>query len=168
MSEIIVLRGNSGSGKTTVAKAVRKRLSPAILLSQDNIRREILQLKDGAESAIVVNEINLAIVKIGLKRNFNIIIEGIFARKYYGEFFEKLYEINPKTRFYYFDIPFAETLLRHMTKPNSRSFGEAEMRRWFNAKDFLGGKIREKIVNETMNFESIVETIVRDVTECRK
>ena len=45
---IIIIRGNSGSGKTTVAKELCKKLgSDCMLLSQDVIRRDILHTKDG-------------------------------------------------------------------------------------------------------------------------
>ena len=44
---IIIIRGNSGSGKTTVAKELCKQLGKdCILLSQDVIRREILHTND--------------------------------------------------------------------------------------------------------------------------
>ncbi len=42
-SKLIMLRGNSGSGKSTVAKELQKRCGRGILLlSQDAVRREIL------------------------------------------------------------------------------------------------------------------------------
>ena len=47
-SKIIILRGNSGSGKTTVAKELQKKLGyGTLLISQDAIRREMLYVKDG-------------------------------------------------------------------------------------------------------------------------
>lgn len=48
MSKLVIIRGNSGSGKTTTAKALQHRLGRNIMvLSQDVIRREILWVKDG-------------------------------------------------------------------------------------------------------------------------
>ena len=48
MKKLIVLRGNSGSGKTTTAKELQKRLGQnTMLISQDVIRREMLKVKDG-------------------------------------------------------------------------------------------------------------------------
>ena len=43
MSKLVIIRGNSGSGKTTTAKMLQHRLGRNImLLSQDVIRREML------------------------------------------------------------------------------------------------------------------------------
>ncbi|TXR57201.1 AAA family ATPase [Quadrisphaera setariae] len=42
---LVVLRGNSGSGKTTVARAVQRRFpkGTCAVVSQDRIRREVLR-----------------------------------------------------------------------------------------------------------------------------
>lgn len=47
MTKLIILRGNSGSGKTTTAKNLKQALSPkqSLLISQDVVRREWLFLK---------------------------------------------------------------------------------------------------------------------------
>ena len=46
MSKLIVLRGNSGSGKTTIAKALQKKLGHnTMLISQDEVRRNMLWVK---------------------------------------------------------------------------------------------------------------------------
>lgn len=43
---LIILRGNSGSGKTTVAKELQKRFGRnTMLIFQDNIRREMLNVE---------------------------------------------------------------------------------------------------------------------------
>lgn len=47
MGKLIILRGNSGSGKTTVAKELQKKFGyNTMLISQDEIRRNILWVKD--------------------------------------------------------------------------------------------------------------------------
>ncbi len=48
MKKLIVLRGNSGSGKTSVAKELQKRFGRnTMLISQDVVRRDMLCVKDG-------------------------------------------------------------------------------------------------------------------------
>ena len=48
MSKLVIIRGNSGSGKTTVAKGLQKKLGHGkMLISQDVVRREMLYVKDG-------------------------------------------------------------------------------------------------------------------------
>ncbi len=47
-SKIIIIRGNSGSGKKTVAKELQRKFGRGtLLISQDVIRREMLWVKDG-------------------------------------------------------------------------------------------------------------------------
>lgn len=51
MGKLIILRGNSGSGKTTVAKELQKKFGyNTMLISQDEIRRNILWVKDGIDT----------------------------------------------------------------------------------------------------------------------
>lgn len=51
MKKIIILRGNSGSGKTTVARALQKKFGyNTMVISQDEIRRNILWVKDGVDT----------------------------------------------------------------------------------------------------------------------
>lgn len=51
MGKSIILRGNSGSGKTTVAKELQKKFGHnTMLISQDEVRRNILWVKDGIDT----------------------------------------------------------------------------------------------------------------------
>ncbi|MCH5339689.1 MAG: zeta toxin family protein, partial [Acetatifactor sp.] len=48
MSKLIILRGNSGSGKTSVAKELQRQIGRnTLILPQDTVRREMLWAKDG-------------------------------------------------------------------------------------------------------------------------
>lgn len=50
VKRLIVIRGNSGSGKSTVAKLVQDKLKrTAMLLSQDTLRREILRVREDSK-----------------------------------------------------------------------------------------------------------------------
>ncbi len=47
MGKLVILRGNSGSGKTTVSKVLQKKFGRnTLLLGQDMIRREVVWVKD--------------------------------------------------------------------------------------------------------------------------
>lgn len=52
MSKLIIIRGNSGSGKTTTAKAIQKYFprGKVMNISQDEIRLGILNVKDHKEN----------------------------------------------------------------------------------------------------------------------
>lgn len=51
MQKLIILRGNSESGKTTIAKELQIRFGRnTMLISQDSIRRDMLCVKDGKDT----------------------------------------------------------------------------------------------------------------------
>ncbi len=51
MPVLVVLRGNSGCGKTSTAKALQKKFGRNTMrISADMVRLEILNVKDGADS----------------------------------------------------------------------------------------------------------------------
>ena len=57
MRKLIILRGNSGSGKTTIAKELQKRFGTnTMLISQDVIRRDMLNVKVGEINTELLNE----------------------------------------------------------------------------------------------------------------
>ena len=164
-SKLIIIRGNSGSGKTTIAKEVRSRLGDGLsddtmLVQQDVIRRDILRERDMPEKRSTIELIEM-LVEFGRSHGRIVVVEGIFKASKYSEMFTGLASRFDEVYVYYFDIPFEETLIRHTSKPNAHEFGEEEMRRWWNEKDYLGMS-GEKILHENMSFENIVREIVND------
>ena len=163
-AHLILLRGNSGSGKTTTAKALQKKFGyGAMLISQDVIRREILYVKDGPDTAAASLLQELA--AYGKDHCDIVILEGILNSEWYRSLFEHLLEVfGSHISAYYFDLPFEETLIRHQHKPNAQDFGEEDMRRWWNEQDFLD-IIPEVCLQKELNLEEIVARIYQDVME---
>lgn len=130
----IILRGNSGSGKTTIAKELQKKFGRnTMLISQDMIRRDMLKVKDGENTLAVPLMKELLIY--GNKHSEIVILEGIMYADWYKSLFELAVLLyDTRVYAYYFDLPFEETLKRHQTKPNCNDFGEEEMRRWWQRK----------------------------------
>lgn len=164
MNKLIILRGNSGSGKTTTGKALQKKFGHGtMLISQDVVRREMLFVKDGpnTEASKLLNELAL----YGTKHCNIIILEGILNSKWYRKLFENLLnDFGNQIFAYYFDIPFEETLNRHKQKPNAHEFGENEMRRWWNEKDLLD-IIPEVRLHKELSLNEIVDMIYQDVVK---
>lgn len=157
MARLIILRGNSGSGKTTVAKALQKRFgSNTMLISQDVVRRDMLQVKDGpdSEAILLIGEL----LKYGRSHSEVVILEGIMCADWYRPVFELAVRLYEKVDACYFDLPFEETLRRHQMKLNCKEFGEVEMRRWWREKDFSDVLSEVRICAEK-DLESIVEDI---------
>jgi predicted kinase len=132
----VVLRGNSGSGKSTVARELQDRhLRELAVVSQDVLRREVLRVRDRPDNP-AVTLIDL-IARFALDRGMHVVIEGILHADIYGSMLESLAEDHRGTTvFFRFDLPFEETLRRHVAK-GCNDFGEAELRQWWRDHDAL-------------------------------
>ena len=126
MSKLIILRGNSGSGKTTIAKEIQKNFGRnTMLISQDVIRRDMLRVKDGENTEAI--SLMKELLAYGREHSDIVILEGIMYADWYKPLFELAIQLyDTKVYAYYFDIPFEETLKRHQTKPNCNEFGEED------------------------------------------
>lgn len=164
MSRLVILRGNSGSGKTTVAKMLQEKFGPnTMLISHDMIRMQILHVWS-AEGVRKSLPLMIALLRYGRRNSEITILEGILPYKDYKSLFEAALEEYGENIFsYYYDISFEETLRRHQTKPNRDEFGEADMRRWWKEKDFLE-IIPQTVLDEDVRLEEAVELIYGQVT----
>ena len=158
MHKLIMLRGNSGSGKTTVAKALQELFGRnTMVLSQDMIRREVLKARDGIDPPAL--PLIRQMLEYGSEHCEVVIMEGIFIADWYRELFEEAIEMYGSDIYaYYFDIPFEETVRRHQTRSKSNEFGADEMREWWKEKDYLD-LIKENIITEDMSKDEIVNEI---------
>jgi len=161
-SKLIILRGNSGSGKTTVAKALQNKFGHGtLLISQDMVRREMLLVKDGMEPKAL--PLLLELLKYGRENCDVVILEGILNSNWYRELFESIkIDFDLCIYSYYYKILFEETLIRHQTKANYAEFGEEEMRRWWNETDYIE-IIPEKIITTEFSLDRAVDMIYQDV-----
>lgn len=163
MHKLIILRGNSGSGKTSVAKALQIKFGPnTMLLSHDMIRMDMLHVWS-TEGIIKSEPLMINLLKYGKANSEITIMEGILPADAYNRLFETAVEEYGQNIFaYYYDLPFEETLIRHSTKPNRNDFGEADMRRWWREKDYLP-MISEKIISNDLSLEDAVSMIYNQV-----
>lgn len=161
--KLIILRGNSGSGKSSIARELRLKMGyGTALVEQDYIRRILLREREKPNLPnIELIDLN---VRFALGHGYNVVLEGIFNNKNYGEMLRRLVAENPdNTYVYYFDISLEETLRRHETKPNSHEFGEELIRELFTPKDFLGIE-NERTISESATFSETLERIYRDIS----
>lgn len=158
MPKLIILRGNSGSGKTTIAKELQNSFGRnTMLISQDVIRRDMLKVKDGENTEALPLMKELLIY--GRSHSDVVILEGIMYADWYKPLFELAIQLyDTRVYAYYFDLPFEETLKRHQTKPNCNEFGEEAMRRWWREKDY-SDVLNEKIITSEKDIQSIVSDI---------
>lgn len=167
MAKLVLLRGNSGSGKTSAAKALQEKFGPnTMLISHDMVRLQILNVSGalGREKSL---PLMIGLMQYGRQHSEVTILEGILPAVDYAPLFEACMESYGSEIFaYYWDVSFEETMRRHATKPNRGDFGEDDMRRWWKDKDYLKN-ISETMITETMSLDEAVERIYRDVTAAR-
>lgn len=160
-TKLIVLRGPSGSGKSSTAKAIRleqvAKNNKMAYVEQDYLRRIVLKEKD------IVGGFNRELIKetviFLLENQYDVILEGIFDKGRYEKMFQEITGVHPSGNFFfYFDISLEETLKRHNTKPNKDDFGEKEMRSWYKDKDLLEF-VQENVITERSTQADIIQYI---------
>jgi predicted kinase len=158
---LIVLRGNSGAGKSSVAAGIRDRYGHSIaLVGQDNLRRAILRERDVPGGANI--DLVDMVARFALGRGFHVIVEGILHAARYGHMLEALHRDHQSVAcFYYLDVPFDETLRRHANRPQAAEFGEADMRSWYRERDLLPGGI-EQVIPAASSLEDTVGLVMHD------
>ena len=159
---LIVIRGNSGSGKSAAAAAIRDRHGrhDLAVVGQDNLRRVILREHDvpGGANIDLIDQT----ARFALSRGFHTIVEGIFNASHYGAMLTALISDHAGSAFAYFiDVPFDETLRRHATKTGTLGYGEAEMRQWYRGLDLLPGGV-ERVIPAESSLEDTVSKVMAD------
>lgn len=163
-SKLIILRGNSGSGKTTTAKSLQDQLGRGtLLISQDNVRREMLRVHD-REGNLAIDLIR-QIAEFGKGHCGFIIVEGILYKKFYGKMLQDLIQFyEGKAYCYYFDLSFKETVKRHNSRVKKDEFGEESLRKWWIPNDYLGVENEMKLT-DTLSQSDILELILAQLSK---
>lgn len=156
-----MLRGNSGSGKSTVARELQGRyLRELAVVSQDVLRREVLRVRDLPDNPAVAL-IDL-VARFALDRGMHVAIEGILHADIYGSMLRSLAaDHRGTTAFFRFDLSFEETLRRHESK-GCNDFGELELRQWWRDEDALTG-CQEQIIGADRDVAAIADLIATAV-----
>jgi predicted kinase len=160
-TRLVVLRGNSASGKSTIAAEVRAQCGRGIaIVSQDYLRRIVLREHDVPGGANI-GLIDL-VARYCLDQGWHTVIDGILCSAHYAEMLEGLRrDHRGLSLFYYLDVPFEETMRRHATKSQAREYGRAEMSTWYRERDLLPGGIEEIIATES-SLDDTVRRVMRD------
>jgi predicted kinase len=158
---VVALRGNSGSGKSTVAQLLRSRVQHQMaLVEQDYLRRVVLKQKgnQGAAAKDLIRQTAL----LALDHDYDVVLDGILDMDNYGGLLRELAgRESCVLHLYWFDVPFEETLRRHNLKPIADAFGEAEMREWWRDQD-PSGIAGEQLIPAHSSADDAVDRILRD------
>ncbi|MCP2014082.1 putative kinase [Deinococcus sp. HSC-46F16] len=156
--QLIVLRGNSGSGKSSVARALRERYGYGMAwVEQDDLRRILLREHDVPGGKNI--ELIALNVRYALEHGYHVVLEGILTARHYGPMLERLHrEHGEASHFYRFDLPFEETVRRHATRPQAREFGVDLMRGWYQERDGLAF-VAERLIPAGSTLEATAERL---------
>ena len=158
---VVALRGNSGSGKSTVAALLRSRVKNQMaLVEQDYLRRVVLKQKgnQGAAAKDLIRQTTL----LALDHDYDVVLDGILDMDNYGGLLRELARRESCVlHLYWFDVPFEETLRRHNLKPIADAFGETEMREWWRDQDPSGIE-GEQLIPGHSSAADAVDRILRD------
>jgi GNAT superfamily N-acetyltransferase/predicted kinase len=158
-TRLIVIRGNSGSGKSSVAAELRQAYGRGVaVVSQDLMRRVVLREPDHPD-AVNIGLIDQT-VRYSLAHGYHVALDGILAASRYEPMLSALArEHTGPSYFYYLDVSLAETLRRHETKPLRLEVSPADLPSWYKAQDLLTG-IRERVIPESSSLGETVATIL--------
>lgn len=157
---LVVIRGNSGSGKTSVAQEVRRRYGRGCaLIEQDQLRRIVLREHDITASDPVAPAFITGVARTALDSGYHVVLEGILHAERYANVLRQLATDHRGTvAVYYLDVPFAETLRRHRNRPEA-GFTPDDMRAWYAEHDVLGTP-GEHIIGEDSSLDQTATTIL--------
>lgn len=132
-TRLIVVRGKSASGNSSVAAGLRGKFGRNLaIVGQDNLRRTVLRERD-RHGAASIGLIDLT-ARYALDNGFHVVVEGILYADRYATMLRNLVRAHRGvSRCYYLHVPYAETVLRHATKPDAEYLKhptEDHLREW--------------------------------------
>ncbi len=160
-TRLIVVRGNSGSGKSTIARAIRSAYGRGVAwVSQDILRRVVLRVHDTPGNP-AIGLIDLA-ARHALDHGYHVVLDGILSAERYGTMLAGLHaDHRGVSLFYYLDVSFDETARRHATRPEASEFTVTQMREWYERRDLLPS-VAERVVDESTSLADTVALILAE------
>jgi len=158
MEKLIIIRGPSAAGKSSVSKELlAKSNRPTLLVSEDGVRK-MFNDHDGAGHD-AARELATQAVHLGLRNGYDVIYEGILNIKTRKIQFDELLEAHPEENYFFFlDVGWEETVKRHHTRPEKAEFDPEVMRKWW---DYASptNHLSETIIPETASKKETIKII---------
>ena len=138
MAKLVIIRGNSGSGKSSLARKLQTHYGRGtLLIAQDTVRRDML--KEKVEPGNLSIDLTETLARFGYENDLLVLVEGFYETDIYGEMLERLRGLfSPQIYAYYYDLSFEETVRRHRTRDKQEEFTPIDMKCWWKDRDFLG------------------------------
>ncbi|MEV6019976.1 MULTISPECIES: M15 family metallopeptidase [unclassified Streptomyces] len=163
-TRLVVIRGNSASGKSSVAQGLRDHYGRGVaIVGQDVIRRNVLREHDtacGANIALLGR-----IAREALNAGFHVVLEGILYADRYGHMITSLVrDHRGVSACYYLDVPLEATLVRHASKADASYLAQvtdSHLTSWYRELDLLPGGL-ETVIPADSTLHDTVARIVRE------
>jgi predicted kinase len=158
---LVILRGNSGSGKTTTAREVRRRFGRGCaLVEQDYLRRVVLREHGMDGVPAVAPGFIVTVVRAALTQGYHVVLEGMLSTAGYGTVLRELIADHPGPSFaYWMRVSFDETVRRHRRRDEPIPVTAEQMAAWYRPLDLLGVP-GERVIDESAGVEEVVSVIL--------
>lgn len=158
-TRLIVIRGNSGSGKSTIARRLRLQAGRGCaLVEQDYLRRILLREKDTSpgllrrSSSTTCSSCCGTVTTSSSRASCSPAATARCCAVSSGH--------TGPAHFFYLDVSFAETVRRHATRPQAEEFTAEQMRDWYAELDVLDG-VNEAVIAENSSEEATLNLIAQ-------
>jgi predicted kinase len=166
-NRLIVIRGNSASGKSTLARRVQKEASmPVAVIEQDYFRHDLFGSAWGdveyhARSALMV-AMTLQLLRSGV----TVILEGSLPSKWFTEVLRAIQkEWHGEVAAFCYVLELEETVCRHQTRDKRTHFGEETLREWYSERDPIEG-LHEDILDKAVTLDHAVQRVLNAIKGC--
>ena len=114
---VVIIRGNSASGKSSTAHEVRRRYGRGCsLIEQDYLRRVVLREHGSDATPTVAPAFIMAVAQAALAHGYHLVLEGILHTRQYGEPLRQLIAGHPGPSFvFWLQVSLGETGVRAAT-----------------------------------------------------
>jgi predicted kinase len=159
---LVIIRGNSGSGKSTAAAEVRRRYGRGCaLIEQDYLRRVVLREHGSSRTPLVAPGFITTVTRAALTSGYHVVLEGILDSRSYGPLLRELIAEHPgPVHVFWLQVSFEETVRRHAGRLDMAHVTAQMMRGWYTEGDLLGVP-GEQVIGERSGFEQTVTTVLR-------
>ncbi|WP_433294407.1 AAA family ATPase [Actinoplanes sp. CA-030573] len=160
---LVIIRGNSGSGKSTVAAEVRRRYGRGCaLIEQDYLRRVVLREHGSDSTPTKAPGFVMTTTRAALEAGYHVVLEGILHTGQHGALLRELIAEHPgRSAVFWMDVSFDETVRRHAGRPDLAHISAETMASWYVAGDLLGVD-GEQVIPEQSTVEQSVAAILHD------